>query len=71
VVKPVLLILGAILTATIIAAGIWARTPDRTRADLGEKYWDSSTGHLTVGGTSLRIRSARRIAEARREISDE
>jgi pimeloyl-ACP methyl ester carboxylesterase len=56
VVKPLLLVLGGILTPTIIAAGIWAWTPDRTRAQLGEKYWDPATQFLTVGGTQLRVR---------------
>lgn len=55
-VKTVLLVLGGILTPTIIAAGIWAWTPDRARAQLGEKYWDPATQFLTVGGTQLRIR---------------
>jgi pimeloyl-ACP methyl ester carboxylesterase len=56
VVKSVLLVLGGILTATIIAAGIWAWTPDRTRAELAGIYWNSSTEYLTVGGTLLRVR---------------
>jgi pimeloyl-ACP methyl ester carboxylesterase len=55
-VKSALLVLGGILTAMIIAAGIWAWTPDRRRADLAEKYWNSSTEYLTVGGTLLRVR---------------
>jgi pimeloyl-ACP methyl ester carboxylesterase len=52
----VLLVLGGILIPTIIAAGIWAWTPDRTRGELSKKYWNSSTEYLTVGGTPLRIR---------------
>jgi pimeloyl-ACP methyl ester carboxylesterase len=52
----VLLVLGGILTPTIIAAGIWAWTPDRTRAELREKYANASTRYLMVGGTELRIR---------------
>jgi len=51
-----LLVLGGILTSTLIAAGIWAWTPDRTRAELNEKYSSSSTRYLEVGGTELRIR---------------
>jgi len=56
VVKSVLLVLAGILIPTIIATGIWAWTPDRTRAELSEKYWNSSTEYLTLGGTPLRIR---------------
>jgi pimeloyl-ACP methyl ester carboxylesterase len=56
VVKSVLLVLGGILTPTIIATGIWAWTSDRTRAELSEKYWNSSTHYVGVGGTQLRIR---------------
>jgi pimeloyl-ACP methyl ester carboxylesterase len=56
VVKSVLLVLGGILTPAILAAGIWAWTPDRTRAELNEKYSSSSTRYLKVGGTELRIR---------------
>ena len=55
-VKSVLLVLGGILTPTIIATGIWAWTSDRTRAELSEKYWNSSTHYVGVGGTQLRIR---------------
>ena len=55
-VKSVLLVLGGILTATIIAVGIWAWTPDRARAGLSKKYGNSSTEYLTIGGTPLRIR---------------
>jgi pimeloyl-ACP methyl ester carboxylesterase len=56
VVKSVLLVLGGILTPAILAAGIWAWTPDRMRAELDEKYSGSSTRYLKVGGTELRIR---------------
>ncbi len=55
-VKPGLLVLGGILIPTILAAGIWAWTPDRTRAELTAKYWDSSTRYLEVGATQLRVR---------------
>jgi pimeloyl-ACP methyl ester carboxylesterase len=56
VVKSVFLVLGGILTPAILAAGIWAWTPDRMRAELNAKYSSSSTRYLTVGGTELRIR---------------
>lgn len=51
-----LLVLGGLLTATIIAAGIWAWAPDRARAVLSRKYGSSSTEYLMIGGTPLRIR---------------
>jgi pimeloyl-ACP methyl ester carboxylesterase len=56
VVKSVFLVMGGILTPAILAAGIWAWTPDRMRAELNEKYSSSSTRYLKVGGTELRIR---------------
>jgi pimeloyl-ACP methyl ester carboxylesterase len=55
VVKSVFLVLGGILTPAILAAGIWAWTPDRMRAELDAKYSSSSTRYLMVGGTELRI----------------
>ena len=54
--KRVLIFLGGLLAAAVIAAAIWAWTPDRSRAYLEEKYADSSTRFLQVGGTSLRVR---------------
>jgi pimeloyl-ACP methyl ester carboxylesterase len=55
-VKSLLLVLGGIVTVAFIAVGIWAWTPDRSRSDLEERYSDSSTRYLEVGGTSLRVR---------------
>ena len=55
-VKSVFLVLGGILTPAILAAGIWAWTPDRMREELNAKYSSSSTRYLMVGGTELRIR---------------
>ena len=55
-VKSVLLVFGAILIPTIVAVGTWAWAPDRERAQLSEKYWDSSTHYMEVGGTRLRVR---------------
>lgn len=54
--KRVLFVLGGLLAAAVIAAGIWAWAPDRSRAYLEEKYADSSTRFLKIGGTSLRVR---------------
>jgi pimeloyl-ACP methyl ester carboxylesterase len=51
-----LLVVGGMLTSIVIAAGIWAWTPDRTRADLNAKYANPSTRYLDIGGTELRIR---------------
>ncbi len=55
-VKFMFLILGGILTATLVGAGIWAWTPDRTRAELDRKYSNSSTRYVEVDGTELRVR---------------
>jgi len=55
-VKTVLLGVGGLLTAAFTAAGIWAWAPDRSRADLEEKYSAPSTRYLEVGGTTLRVR---------------
>lgn len=54
--KAVLLTLGSLACAAIIAAGIWAWTPDRPRDLLERKYWDSATRYMEIGGTSLRVR---------------
>jgi pimeloyl-ACP methyl ester carboxylesterase len=55
-VKAVLLILGGLACAAIIAAGIWAWAPDRPRDLLERKYWDAATRYMEIGGTSLRVR---------------
>ena len=54
--KSVLLFLGGIVTAAIVAVGIWAWTPDRTRAELSRKYSNFPTRYLEVSGIRLRIR---------------
>jgi pimeloyl-ACP methyl ester carboxylesterase len=53
-----LLAFGGVLTVGLAAAGIWAWTPDRSRAELEKKYNGPSTGYVTVGGTSLRVRDS-------------
>jgi pimeloyl-ACP methyl ester carboxylesterase len=50
------MIIGGLLTFVVIAAGIWAWTPDRSRSDLNSKYLGGSTGYREVAGTSLRVR---------------
>lgn len=50
------LILSGIVFVAIILAGIWAWTPDRSRHELEQRYWNSATHYVEVGGTSLRIR---------------
>lgn len=54
--KTGLLVVGGVLTAAIVATGIWAWTPDRSRSELEAKYSDASTRYIEVGGTSLRVR---------------
>jgi len=50
------LVLGGLLTAAIVATGIWAWTPDRSRGDLEKKYSNTSTRYVEVAGTSIRVR---------------
>ena len=54
--KSGILVVGGILGAAIIATGIWAWTPDRSRGELEKKYSDPSTRYIEVGGTSIRVR---------------
>ena len=42
--------------ASVIGVGIWAWTPDRTRADLDARYSGPSTQYIEVAGTTLRVR---------------
>jgi pimeloyl-ACP methyl ester carboxylesterase len=52
-------ILGLIaggLFALLLALGIWAWTPDRSRAGLEARYLDASTTLMDVAGTPLRVR---------------
>ena len=55
-VKTFSLVIGSALTTAVITCGIWAWTPDRSRAALLERYSDPSTRIAEVGGTSLRVR---------------
>jgi len=55
-VKTALIAVGAVLIAVLVAIGIWAWTPDRSRADLDARYLDASTRYREVAGTSLRVR---------------
>jgi pimeloyl-ACP methyl ester carboxylesterase len=44
------------LLASVVVVGIWAWTPDRSRADLEARYLDASTVFMHVKGTRLRVR---------------
>ena len=44
------------LACGVVAVGIWAWTPDRSRADLNSTYLGESTRYLDAAGTSLRVR---------------
>ena len=57
-VKRVLLISTAALGTVLIAALLWARAPDKSRAALRGKYDDPSTHYLDVDGTRLRVRES-------------
>ena len=52
------LVVGGVVAAALIGAGIWAWTPDRSRSELEALYWDPSTRYIEVGGTSLRVRES-------------
>jgi pimeloyl-ACP methyl ester carboxylesterase len=44
------------LLGSVVVAGIWAWSPDRSRADLEARYLDSSSAILDISGTPLRVR---------------
>ena len=48
--------IGGILVLIVLAAGLWAWAPDRSRAALNEKYRRPSTEFLTAAGATLRVR---------------
>ncbi len=48
--------IGVGLLASVVVAGIWAWTPDRSRADLDTHYLDASTAITDVLRTPLRVR---------------
>lgn len=52
----VLFIVFGFLACAVIAIGIWAWTPDRSRADLNSKYLGDSSRYIDAAGTSLRVR---------------
>jgi pimeloyl-ACP methyl ester carboxylesterase len=54
-VKIMGLIAGGLLVSLVVL-GIWAWTPDRSRADLQARYLGASTAIIDVAGTPLRIR---------------
>ena len=55
-VKNALLISTAALSTVVIAALLWARAPDKSRAELRARYDDPSTHYLDVDGTRPRYR---------------
>jgi pimeloyl-ACP methyl ester carboxylesterase len=55
-VKIALLIGAAVIVIALVGVGIWAWTPDRSRADLSARYLGASTRYLEVAGTTLRVR---------------
>jgi len=57
-VKSGLAIFGGVAAAVIVATGIWAFAPDRSRSELQKKYWNPETRYIEVGGTSLRVRDS-------------
>ncbi len=54
--KIALLIGAAVIVIALVGVGIWAWTPDRSRADLSARYLGASTRYLEVAGTTLRVR---------------
>lgn len=55
-VKTAFLAISGLAGAAIVAAGMWAWTPDRPRNQLIRKYWDTATQYMDIGGTPLRVR---------------
>lgn len=56
--RAALLLLGGLLVVGLIAVGIWAWTPDRSRSELNAKYLGASTRYREVAGTTLRVRES-------------
>ena len=54
--KAGFIVLGGLLAFGVIALGIWAWAPDRSRGDLDAKYLGASTRYREVAGTTLRVR---------------
>ncbi len=50
------MISGVLLAFAVMALGIWAWAPDRSRGSLDAKYLDASTRYREVAGTTLRVR---------------
>jgi pimeloyl-ACP methyl ester carboxylesterase len=44
------------LLISVVVVGIWAWTPDRSRADLEARYLDASSAFMNVAGTPVRVR---------------
>jgi len=56
ILKSVGLTVGSLLALALLAVGVWAWAPDRSRAILNEKYQRPSTHFLKVAGATLRVR---------------
>ena len=53
--KTIWVIVGGLL-GSVVVAGIWAWSPDRSRGDLEARYLDPSSIFLDIAGTPLRVR---------------
>lgn len=53
---PVVLMIGGLLACALLAVGVWAWAPERTRASLESRYRRPSTEYREVAGVTLRIR---------------
>jgi pimeloyl-ACP methyl ester carboxylesterase len=56
-VKRLGVLAGGVL-ASVVLAGAWAWTPDRSRADLLARYLGAADAFVEVAGTSLRVRDS-------------
>jgi len=57
-VKTGFIIAGAVLAVGVIASGVWAWAPDRSRSELDIKYLRASDQYRKVAGTTLRVRDS-------------
>jgi pimeloyl-ACP methyl ester carboxylesterase len=54
--KLTLIVLGCVLVVSIVALGLWAWAPDRSREELEAKYLASPKDYRTVDGVRLHLR---------------
>jgi pimeloyl-ACP methyl ester carboxylesterase len=57
-VKIGFIVAGALIAFGVIALGVWAWAPDRSRSDLNIKYLRASDHFREVAGTTLRVRDS-------------